>query len=489
MKFRIKLILYAILYFPTTEIKGQDWNRVWCFGDSAGIDFSNLSMPAPISSLMDSPYSCSSVGDSSGLLMYSFTPYIPLYVQGYNRTVVIQNKYHGVMLHGDSLIGRAGYNGLTFVNKPGSDSIFYLFQWEYGNNAGLYYSIVEPHYNNDTGRVLIKNVKLPITNDSLEYGISTVKHANGRDWWIIVRNGTSMNRFVSFLVTPDTIFGPMEQNIGTVTTTITTTATVSKTGNKIAVVSRTGTVEVYNFDRCSGTINNPIPINVIPQLALFGCEFSPNENFLYIGNTNNLGGTLELLQINLADSNPSNTIQTIYSAAVPASGGNFRIGPDNKIYFTCLYDFGWRYPDSCRNQYNENLGVINFPDSIGAACNFQPFSFQLGGKRTYWSLPNNPNYSLGPITGSTCDSLTNEIKNAFCKNEFKIFPNPTNETLNISGYFPIGSTFRIFNSIGELVLARKVFNYFDSINTSNIANGIYFIDINNSSKCKLIVQH
>lgn len=55
---------------------------------------------------------------------------------------------------------------------------------------------------------------------------------------------------------------------------------------------------------------------------------------------------------------------------------------------------------------NENLGVINLPDSPGLACNFQPWSFYLGGKRTYWGLPNNPDYELGPVTGSICDTLT-----------------------------------------------------------------------------------
>ena len=68
--------------------------------------------------------------------------------------------------------------------------------------------------------------------------------------------------------------------------------------------------------------------------------------------------------------------------------------------------FPYPYPDSARNVYNENLSVINYPDSLGAACNLQPFSFYLGGKRTYYGLPNNPNYDLGPDSGSVCDTLT-----------------------------------------------------------------------------------
>lgn len=44
------------------------------------------------------------------------------------------------------------------------------------------------------------------------------------------------------------------------------------------------------------------------------------------------------------------------------------------------------------------------------ACDFQPYSFYLGGKRTYWGLPNNPNYDLGPLTGSLCDTIDTIIE-------------------------------------------------------------------------------
>src|SRR4051812_42413149 len=84
----------------------QDWGRIWCFGDSAGIDFSNLSMPVADSSWMDCSRSCASVGDSAnGLLMYAHTDYYPVWFQGSNWTTAIHNASHNVMINGDSLIG------------------------------------------------------------------------------------------------------------------------------------------------------------------------------------------------------------------------------------------------------------------------------------------------------------------------------------------------------------------------------------------------
>ncbi|MBE7510779.1 MAG: hypothetical protein HS118_11435 [Bacteroidia bacterium] len=53
------------------------------------------------------------------------------------------------------------------------------------------------------------------------------------------------------------------------------------------------------------------------------------------------------------------------------------------------------------------LGVVNNPNVKGLGCNFNNFGFYLGGKRSYWGLPNNPDYELGALAGSGCDTLTN----------------------------------------------------------------------------------
>src|SRR5204862_4293824 len=145
-----------LIFSVLNIINAQDWNRIWCFGDSAGIDFRNLSVPAPLVSYIDTKESCASVGDTNGLLMYAHTDYWPLYVQGCERTTVVHNKYHELMKYGDSLVGKAFYNGLSFIQKPGDDSLFYLFQWGFNQDAGLYYSLIDPYYNNDSGIVILK---------------------------------------------------------------------------------------------------------------------------------------------------------------------------------------------------------------------------------------------------------------------------------------------------------------------------------------------
>lgn len=58
-------------------------------------------------------------------------------------------------------------------------------------------------------------------------------------------------------------------------------------------------------------------------------------------------------------------------------------------------------------------------------CNLSLFNFYLGGKRTYWGLPNNPHYEIGALWGSSCDTLTNGvIREIIEKKYFKVYPNP-----------------------------------------------------------------
>ncbi|MBL0052930.1 MAG: hypothetical protein IPP29_16155 [Bacteroidetes bacterium] len=94
------------------------------------------------------------------------------------------------------------------------------------------------------------------------------------------------------------------------------------------------------------------------------------------------------------------TVDTIDTWDKPIGTGALLLAPDDKIYFARAYEsqsafFYIPYADSMRNYINENLSVINEPDSLGVKCDYQPFSFYLGGKRTYYGLPNNPNYELG----------------------------------------------------------------------------------------------
>jgi len=213
-----------------------------------------------------------------------------------------------------------------------------------------------------------------------------------------------------FLVTPFGVTGPFIQNIGTPTDNGFMKTTFSKDGSKYLVVDRRGLVEVYDFDRCSGlftsvtTIEPEQPTGLVP--FYFGCEFSASGRFIYVSSNDDVES--RIVQFDLMAPNIAASKDTIANLTLPPTGGLLKRAPDDKIYFSCVYNDGilvYPYPDTVTSIYNLNLSVINYPDSAGQACNFSPFSFYLGGNETNWGLPNNPEYELGTLVGSPCDTL------------------------------------------------------------------------------------
>ena len=68
------IIVAIIISAFSFSAYSQKQNNIWCFGDSAGIDFNNVSNPITFSSSLDSRGSCVSIADTNGQLFFYF-PY------------------------------------------------------------------------------------------------------------------------------------------------------------------------------------------------------------------------------------------------------------------------------------------------------------------------------------------------------------------------------------------------------------------------------
>jgi hypothetical protein len=263
--------------------------------------------------------------------------------------------------------------------------------------------------NGGLGAVVQKNVQL--TNFKASDCVAAVKHGNGRDWWVFFRRWDTVNdEYYRFLVSPSGVSGPFIQNIGTATDNGFMHSTFSKDGTKYLMCDYRGLIELYDFDRCTGLFTNVTQIE--PEQppgsfpAYFGCEFSVSGRYIYVSSNNDVESLI--VQFDLWAPNISSSKDTIVYLTIPPTGGLLKRGPDDKIYFSCVYNDGvnmYPYPETATSIYNLNLSVINDPDSAGASCNFTPFSFNLGGNETYWGLPNNPDYDLPALAGSPCDTL------------------------------------------------------------------------------------
>ena len=478
MKLLHKLLFLFILLSGFAG--AQNRNSVWCFGDSAGIDFSS-GLPVNIVSSVNSRGSCASIADSTGNLKL-YVAYDPSAIIAGTDPVKVYNLNHDVILNGDSLKGGGWYHEIVILPVAKNDSLYYIFYIGVTLDYGLYYAIVDMKLNGGLGAVTLKNAQL---NAFPQVDcLSAVKHGNGNDWWIISRksdfnSGGSNNDWYIYLVTADSIQAMPVQSIGAQNRTNSGRLCFSSNGDKLAFTNLINVLEIFDFDRCTGILSNTITIESDPGIApypyFWSCAFSPDASKLYV--TSGLD-TNFLYQYNLNAANIPLSKDTLSISSYPhTAGGALKLAPDNKIYLSRWYDnlliFPYPYPDSIYNQYNMNLSVINSPDSLGSACNFQPYSFYLGGKRTYLGLPNNPDYELGPLTGSLCDTLLS-VTSVPESTNFSMYPNPSSNTLYFSPAPDNSSIIKIFDASGRTLISKP---FARELDISVIENGIYLVKI------------
>jgi Secretion system C-terminal sorting domain len=291
------------------------------------------------------------------------------------------------------------------------------------------------------------------------------------------------------------VSSPTIQNIGSLRKTGGGHLIFNSDGSQFAQCSWLGMLELYNFDRCSGTITATIPIETEPAVAPYphwysSCAFSPDDSKLYIADYSQTISPSYLWQYDLLSTNITASKTLIDSFVDPDMGiAQLRLAPDNKIYLSASDEgFPWPYPDTITayTTINNNLSVINYPDSLGAACDFQPFSFNLGTGRTYYGLPNNPDYELGAWVGSPCDTLSVGIS-----------PNPKPEAswmqawynhewdmihVNASKLQGKKGVLRLFDMQGRMVFEKQAEvisgGYFTTeINMSGLASGVYLVSV------------
>jgi hypothetical protein len=507
----VKAKLTLVFLFVGLASFSQNRNSIWCFGDSAGIDFRDTANPVPIFNGMDGRGSCVSIADTSGdLLFYSWT-----HAGTAGNTGRIFNRNHLLMQNGDSIVGEAWYGELVIVPMPNQSDKYYLFSIGITGSSqpGLFYSVVDMSLDGGFGGVTQKNIQV-VGSFGTQFAdcVIAIKHANGRDWWILFKRAspTSNNVFYECLITPNGVTIPATygyafnnaRDVGF------QKIILNNKRNKLMQITAVGLMCEYDFDRCSGIISNP---NVIfpEQLSNYNRVFwegaySPNDSVFYVTTTwySFPNDTSRLLQYDLFAPDISASGDTLFEVRYPVHPSAIRLAPDKKIYMTSFYNCeclpnGYPYPDSVRNYVNENLSVINSPNQVGASCNFQPYSFYLGSKRTYVGLPNNPDYSLGTLVGSPCDTITTNVTSQLStfNSQLSTYPNPTFSNSEITfTYLSQGSaTEIIINNIDGKEVARYRLPQWSSTQTVKLpqmARGIYAVRLTgaNAAVQKLVVQ-
>jgi len=481
-----KVIYIGFLWCWGTSLAiAQQHDNIWLVGSydpSSQIEFNSGSFNIDTINKggMNGFRAMTSVCDSLGNLLF------------YTNGIWVNNHQHQMMDNGDSLnpgqmaddFRTAGYptcNSIIILPHPAQVNKYYIIHQSItypsqiaGFAEHLYYSLVDMSANGGLGRVEMKNQIL--VSDSLSMGqVHAVKHANGREWWLIQGKGQSTG-FYTFLVHENQITLEHEQYIGDTSrqgggAEWTGQAVFSPQGDKYVRYDRLNDLDIYDFDRCTGLLSNNVHIPIQDSADISGgitggVAISPSGQYLYVASS------LDLYQFDLSAPNIIATKDTIahvdnFYQFIPNNRAAFvflQLGPDGKIYGVA--------PNTTY------MHVIENPDSGGVACSVLQHHINTNFINGFF-MPNHPHYRTPPLAGSPCDTLTNTPRQATSKPtaSIKLYPNPASSQSRIEASQPI-KRIVLYNALGQELrsyLGTNRHSY--EMDISSLEAGTYFVSI------------
>ncbi len=366
-------------------------NNNWYFGTNAGLTFNNGAVTVLTDGQLSTDEGTATISNENGEILF------------YTDGIRAYNRNGSIMPNATDLKGgSSSAQSAIIFQKPGSTDRYYIFtSEEAGNFNGLQYSEVDMGLEGGLGDVTsVKNVQLVA---KITEKLIAIPHANGSDIWILVHRWQS-NEFLSFLVTATGVSTtPITSTVGETLNILGKYGTmkVNSEGSRIAnTLIETGNVQLFDFDNTNGQLANPQTLTGL--FKPYGVEFSPNDRFLYVGESGSIADGSRVFQYDL-DAGGMAQIQSsqVVLSNTPRSGGALQIGPDGRIYHSV---------------YNQDaLGVIENPNLGGLAAGYLPDAIDLGGNLAKLGLPPSV-LCIDSCTDIVLDDTNLEIQKATCDN-------------------------------------------------------------------------
>jgi len=313
------------------------------------------------------------------------------------------------LIHDGVLInnGLPAIQGAILLPKPDNPKSYYLFYQEYDivESIGIKmrYSEIEIIDLENSEYLITKDIVLVEDNLSAS-GIQAVKHANGRDWWLVFI-GQQNNEFHTYLIDKKGLHNYGKQFIGLPFKHAAGQISFSTDGTKLGVNSGYrleddgAEVVFFDFDRCSGIISNRVSEIIAAYGFSNGICFSLDSRFAYASNDSFIY-QYDLQVDNILSSRIAiatyDGFEYFYKEVpdfgFPTTLGWMGLAPNGKIYV------------SAGSGNNRKMHVIENPNIKGEDADVKQHATHLPAsyRRT---IPNFPNYRLGPLDNSSCDTL------------------------------------------------------------------------------------
>jgi hypothetical protein len=333
-----------------------------------------------------------------------------------------------------------------------------------------------------------------VVRDSFECGkLNAVRHANGRDWWVTCwQRGFTKYRLC--LLDPIGLHDLGWQQLPVIPSFPNDgQSCFSEDGSTFVAVTYNPTnnktrIDIMDFDRCLGLLTNHRQFYTVANGYFFGLSIAPNSRYFYTCSPD------IVLQYDLQATDIANSGDTVavYDGFRDSTYLNFllstqfwlaQLAADGKIYISTAN--GTKY-----------LHTIESPNERGVACNLRQHSVHLPAFMVR-GLPNYPNFRLGPVDGSACDTLGfNEVNSpAHAPPEtggfIKVVPNPAANELTIQYSDFQNKQLIITDVLGRPQKSVPLESEETTVNIQNFSNGIYYVSIYENNRllgsCKLVV--
>ncbi|TDN38315.1 T9SS type B sorting domain-containing protein [Hymenobacter sp. UV11] len=390
----------------------EKFANTWYFGFKAGLDFNQASadsLPKVLTDgQMDAPAGSGIMSDANGKILF------------YSNGETVWNADGTVMTNGTGLAGsRFTTDGPLPLKVPGivlpGQPMRYLI-FTLNSTVGLSYSEIVLPAGGGPGTVTLATKNTPLARGTAEK-LTGVFHKNGCDIWVITHgwgpakagNDNRGDAFLAYRVRLGTGVDPTPiiSTVGSLHAPSVAALgykgqmKVTPNGQQLALArysevlgDSSSTVELFGFDTGTGKVSaNPQVPYVVDkgEGKYYGVGFSPGS-YLYATVMN----PPKLLQYDISGNGPVTKLDIPLKQKMSADLGSLQAAPDGKIYVA-------------RNN-QPALGLIPYPDSLGAKVAYADDSLKLGGRLSGLGLVNFNQSSLlrvGPsfeITG--CREIT-----------------------------------------------------------------------------------
>jgi hypothetical protein len=380
------ILCLLMLTVSSLIVSAQSQNNFWVYGYQAGINFNTNPPSYEGGFAIQASEGAASVADpSTGELLF------------YTDGVTVWNANNNPMPNGTGLLGSSSgelssTTAAVICEKPGSTSQYYLITVdEQYSNGGLRYNVVDMTLNGGLGDIVAgqKNIAIFATNAEKA---CIVPNAAGDGFWLLAHDLPGESFFAFSITAAGISTTPVVSTLGGTHGNGAGFMKGSPQFDRVAIANLFfQDAEVFDFDNSTGTLSNPIILNLTGFGAAggaYGIEFSCSGNLLYVTNGSNL------FQYDLTLGNAAAIMAGAYTVLTNSfSCYGLQLGPDRKIYVS-----------------NGALDVINNPDVPGAGCDYQAGAIpgqQSGGG---WGLPQWV-YQVGdtPLVCAACEPETSQL--------------------------------------------------------------------------------